>query len=132
MNQTPAKVLKAYRNRILLYDRDLLNQSVKVQTRIFMGQLPPTPTPPSLEARLSDDPAWKAPKRNGWEPRNVSACFAQPENKSGEANRTVINPYRPGTYQHNELIRDVFDTPGVLALTYTGETLNKKYEDFVQ
>lgn len=125
------KVLRAYKNRILTYDRDLLNQQVKIQARIYLGQLPPTPVPPSLEARLSDDPAWKAPKRNGWEPRNVSACFASGTTQSGESRRTVINPYRPGEYQHNELIRDVFDTPGVLALDYTGETLNKKYEDFV-
>jgi hypothetical protein len=125
------EVLKAYKNRVLNYDRDLLNQSVLIQIRIYQAQLPATPTPPSLEFRLSDEPVWKVPKRIGWEPRNVSACFASDTNQSGESRRTVVNPYRPGDSQHKQLIKEVFAWPDVLALDYTGETLNKKYEDFV-
>ncbi len=127
----PAKVTRTWENSILTYDRDLLGQTVKVKIRLLVGKIPPTPRPSGLEARLSNDPAWKAPSRNGWEPRQLSACFAQPDNQSGEARRTVYNPYRPGDSAHNALIRELYTTDGVLSLTYTGETLNQKYEDFV-
>jgi hypothetical protein len=131
MSIEPAKVTRTWENRILTYDRDLLNQQIKTRVRLLIGKTPPTPRPALLEARLSNEDGWKAPSRNGWEPRQINCCFAQPDNQSGEANRTVYNPYRPGDSSHNALIRELFDWPEVLSLTYTGETLNQKYEDFV-
>lgn len=128
----PAKVTRTWENRVMNYDKDLLGRSVLVRVKFLVGKDPPSPRPGLLEARLLTDEAWKAPKRNGWEPRQLTACFAQPNNKSGEAERTVYNPYRPGEFAHNGLIRETFDWPGVLSLSYTGETLNKKYEDFAK
>ncbi|QHU99577.1 hypothetical protein [Synechocystis sp. CACIAM 05] len=128
----PAKTTRIWENRIMDYDKDLLNRSVLVRVRFLIGKEPPSPRPSLLEARLLTDEAWKAPSRNGWEPRQLTACFAQPGNQSGQAERTVYNPYRPGAFGHNALIRETFAWPGVLSLSYTGETLNKKYEDFAK
>lgn len=127
----PAKTTRTWENRIMVYDRDLLGQTVNVRVRFLVGKEPQTPRPSALEARLSNEEGWKAPSRNGWEPRKLAACFALPDNPNQETNRTVYNPYRPGDSGHNALIRQTFAWPGVLSLSYTGETLNKKYEDFV-
>lgn len=128
----PPQVTRVWENRVMNYDKDLLGRSVLVKIRFLIGKEPPTPRPSLLENRLLTDQAWKAPARNGWEPRQLTACFAQPDNQSGEALRTVYNPYRPGDFAHNALIRETFDCPGGLALSYQGETLNKKYEDLAK
>lgn len=124
----PVQTTKVWENAILQYDQDLLNKTVLVRIRL-LNREPPTPRPSGLIARIVTGEAWKAP--TSYKMRYLSACFADPNNKSGEAERTVYNPYRPGTPAHNQLTKETFETPNVLALTYVGETLYKQFEAFV-
>lgn len=124
----PKASYRKVKRKALLYDLDLLNQQVlfRVDLIIESADSITTPVTPLYEARFTDDNPNALPART-FSPRSLSCCYV----KDGkEVNRTVYNPYRPTTYEHKELTRELYQVP-IKAITYTSETHDRNYERFV-
>lgn len=136
MPKSPAKSNVKRARYYLLYDLDFalrqtviqINPTVEVDGAGFI-----TPITPLYQARLFKEKPLEAPKRNGFEPRQFTACFVNPENATGESNLTVYQPYRPTDPDwrglNNELLN--YDTPPINLLSYKGESQALKYQDLV-
>lgn len=81
-----------------------------------------TPITPLLLARQVETDC-KIPVVAAFEARYINACFANPDNDTGESNLKVIVPYR-GTDEvnHKGQIKEIAAFSGVLAVDYKGET----------
>lgn len=89
-----------------------------------------TPITPLFLTRVVDT---DCPIRNPSyiEYRNVVACFANPDNDSGQSEFTVIVPFNPGDANLRAQVKQVKQFTGVQSVEYRGESITEDIETLV-
>ena len=108
MSVNPPASYRKVRRVALLYDMDLSGKQtlIRVDLTIESADLIITPVTPLYEARFtSNNP--NALVARGFDPRHLLACF---EALNKVITRTIFNPYRPINSNHNELIKELYNS----------------------
>lgn len=118
-----------YDDKVLEYDYDLLSRKALLRIKLIVedsqGNIT-TPITPSYQARFKTDVNERVPARpKQLSPRQLDLCFVK-NNK--EVHRTVYNPYKPNTFEHKQLIREIINLPRVETVKYKGEVYTSDYE----
>lgn len=128
---TPTQTSRVWNNVILRYSRDdnkeqLLRIRLKVKENNQDIQNPVTPL---YQARIVNELSIKVPGRGNFEPRQLTLCYENPSNATGETNLTVYVPYHPTDTNWKEQIRETYDYANALSIVYNGETQTRAYLD---
>lgn len=116
-----------YKDKALLYDRDLLGTQQLIRIRLIETNEIPTPVTSAYVDRFTTDNPFSVPARN-FDPRRVLACF-QLNGKAVE--RTVYVPYKTTDSNHNYHIKQVINYGNNLkSVYYYGESQEKGLETY--
>lgn len=111
------------------YDRDT-GEIVPMPQRTYRGSHAETPVTQSFLSRVITDPQpprTVIPTRVAL--RRITACFAVPTDDGQslrEANLSIACPFRSGSQETLQQLREVKDFPGVLAMNYQGESFRRQ------
>lgn len=123
---------RRYEDIKFTYDLDFPNRTVVIRQRTYKTASGVAETP--ITSRLLDRQVpgnAPAPRAKPIEPREVTACFANPANTDGVSNFTVYIPYRATDPAHREHVAELKSFPGVLSIRYQGETHTTTVEPYL-
>jgi hypothetical protein len=128
MSVKPKPSFLKYKDKALLYDRDLNGTQQLIRIRLIESNEIPTPVTSAYMDRFTTDNPFAVPARN-FDPRRVLACF--PVDGKG-IERTVYIPYKTTDPSHNFHIKQVMNYGnGLRSVTYYGESQEKGLETYV-
>ncbi|MEG5045961.1 hypothetical protein [Microcoleus sp. B4-C1] len=134
-SEAKLRILRTIRGKDLKirYTQDNLNEVLINQRQFYDedGRILSPITPKLLERLIIGENSPIVARISRIEPRTAKACFTSAVNVSGESNFTVIIPYSPGDFAHNEHIREITDfissspnlsPPSPISVSYQGES----------
>lgn len=123
---------RRYKDIKLLYSSDFIPYEKVVRQRIYSNEdgAIQTPITPLIQARAVPGSA-KAPRAKDFQERYTESCFFNPDNTLQESRFRNIIPYAPSDSNFLNCIIEIKQFPGVLSVSYKGETHTKNLENFL-